>query len=128
MRQAFLCQLAKVLTGLNKIGFVQSRYWMPLLLVFTPAPKPARGADMDQPSNQVEVYSRCGLAVFLVLKILVQKLSNLSIKLHLGEVDTMQCCMTSMKAIMINQWRDKVIRMLPIVSPDFQCSSDLFRN
>ena len=64
---------------------------MPLLLVFTPAPKPARGADMDQPCNQVEVYSRCGLAVFLVLNFPVQKLSNLSSKLHLGEVDTMQC-------------------------------------
>ena len=67
---------------------------MPLLLVFTPAPKPARGADMDQPCNQVEVYSRCGLAVFLVLNFPVQKLSNLSIKVHLGEVDTMQCLLS----------------------------------
>ena len=58
---------------------------MPLLLVFTPAPKPARDADMDMPCNQVEVNSRCGLAVFLVLNFPVQKLSNLSIKLNLGE-------------------------------------------
>ena len=40
---------------------------MPFLLVFTSAPKPARGADMDQPFNEVEVYIWVGCIFSLEL-------------------------------------------------------------
>ena len=53
---------------------------MPLLLVFTPAPKTARGVYQSNPVTKLKFT-----AVFLDLNFPVQKFSNLSIELHLVE-------------------------------------------